>query len=82
MEFYGKLQAEGGIKSFDPLVLTHHGGDLNGFVMLRSDAIKLSELWEEDTFHDLLRVAGYRVEDFSLVSGFTGECLTLVWPGD
>jgi len=34
MEYYGKLQAEGRIESFEPVLLTAHGGDLNGFFLI------------------------------------------------
>jgi hypothetical protein len=47
MEYYGKLQADGRIESFEPVILTAHGGDLNGFVMLRGGAEKLAESWRK-----------------------------------
>jgi hypothetical protein len=37
MEYYGKLQQDGRIEGFDVLLLAPHGGDLNGFVILRGD---------------------------------------------
>ena len=50
MEYYGKLQTEGRIESFEPVILTAHGGDLNGFFLIRGDADKLSEIRREDDF--------------------------------
>ena len=50
MEYYGKLQAEGRIESFEPVILTAHGGDLYGFFLIKGDADKLSEIRREDDF--------------------------------
>lgn len=75
MEFWGKLQSEGRIESFEPVLLTQHGGDLNGFVMVRGEAGKLSEIREDDTFTDLIVEAGYWLQGFGVVVGFIGDGL-------
>ena len=54
MEYYGKLQADGRIESFEPVILMAHGGDLNGFFLVRGDADKLSEIRHEDEFVDFV----------------------------
>ena len=73
MTYYGKLQAEGRIESFEPVLLNAHGGDLNGFIMLRGDAGKLAEVRREDTFIDLTIEGGYCLENFGVVVGYVGE---------
>ncbi len=78
MAFYGKLQGDGRIDSFEPVLLAAHGGDLNGFVMLKGDAGKLAEIREDDAFNELVIEAGYCVEGFGVVSGYIGEGLTEV----
>jgi hypothetical protein len=75
MEYYGKLQAEGRIESFEPVLLTAHGGDLNGFFLIRGDADKLSEVRREDEFVDFIIEAGYCLDGFGVVSGYVGEAL-------
>jgi hypothetical protein len=50
MEYFSKLQTAGKIESFDAVILQAHGGDLNGFIILKGDAIKLAEIRREDTF--------------------------------
>ena len=75
-EFYTKLQADGRIESFETVLLSLHGGDLNGFVMLKGGAEKLAEVRRDDAFLDLLIEAGYCLEGFGLVVGYTGEGLT------
>ena len=76
IEYYGKLQADGRIESFEPVILTAHGGDLNGFVILKADAEKLVEIRREDTFIDLTIEAGYCLEGFGVILGYVGEGLT------
>ena len=51
MEFYGGLQSNGRIDSFEPVLLSAHGGDLNGYMILRGDADKLAGVQEDDTFN-------------------------------
>jgi hypothetical protein len=79
MEFYGKLQAEGRIESFEPVLLSAHGGDLNGFFLLKGEAKKLAEVRGDETFLDLTIEAEYCLEGFGIISGFIGEALTDVF---
>ena len=75
MEYHSKLQADGRIESFEPVLLTAHGGDLNGFVMLKGDAEKLAEIRREDTFIDLTIEAAYCLDGFGIVAGYVGDGL-------
>ena len=75
LEFYTKLQTEGRIESFEPVLLSSHGGDLNGFVLLRGDAEKLSEIRRDETFVDIVIEAEYCVDGFGHVDGYIGKGL-------
>jgi hypothetical protein len=75
IEFYTKLQTEGRIESFEPVLLSSHGGDLNGFILLRGDAEKLSEIKRDETFVDIVVEAEYCVDGFGHVDGYIGEGL-------
>ncbi len=75
MEFWGKLQAEGRIESFEPVLLSSHGGDLNGFVMVKGEAGKLSEIHEDDTFIDLTIEANYCISGYGVIDGYIGDDL-------
>ena len=75
LEFYTKLQTEGRIESFEPVILSSHGGNLNGFVLLRGDAEKLSEIRRDETFVDIVIEAEYCVDGFGHVDGYIGEGL-------
>ena len=79
MEFYGGLKAEGRIESFEPVILSAHGGDLNGFVLLKGQAEKLDEVRRDDTFIDLTIEANYCLDSFGIIPGFIGEGLSDVF---
>jgi len=75
MEYYGGLQSDGRIESFEPVVLSAHGGDLHGFVILRGEAEKLAAVREENTFLDLATEAEYCMEGFGIVGGYIGDSI-------
>jgi len=75
MEYYGKLQADGRIESFEPVLLSAHGGDLNGFVLLRGDRDKLHKIRGEDAFRDLETEGNYCLDGFGVITGIIGEAL-------
>ena len=76
MEYHSKLQADGRIESFEVVILSAHGGDLNGFIMLKGDAKKLAEIREEDTFIELTLEATLCLDGFGIVSGYIGKGVT------
>lgn len=76
MEYYAQSQSAGKIESFDPVILTHHGGDLNGFILVKGEREKLTELQREETYRENVIEAGYCLEGFGVVEGFLGEGVT------
>ena len=44
LQYLGSLQQKGSIKSFDAVFLTPHGGDLNGFILIRCEPNQLDAL--------------------------------------
>ena len=75
MEYWGRLQQEGQIEGFDAVLLAPHGGDLNGFVVLRGDRGKLAEIRFSDEFERLLVRASAIVDAPGVVPAYTGESL-------
>ncbi len=76
MEYYGKLQQDGRIEGFDVLLLAPHGGDLNGFVILRGNRQGLAEIRFSDEFERLLARAGAIIDNLGVVPAYSGETLT------
>src|SRR5262245_20530736 len=75
MAFFGQAAASGRIESFEPVLLDIHGGDLNGFVLLRGSNEKLDALRLSDEFRDLIVRADMCVSGMGVVAGFVGEGL-------
>ena len=73
--YYGRLQEEGVIESFEPVFLEPHGGDLQGFVLIRGEADKLSALRVSDEFTQLSIRALLVVNSFGVVAADMGERL-------
>ena len=79
MAYYSKLKAEGKIESFESFMLVPHGGDLNGFTLIRGDAKKLAEVNEDPAAVELRVEAIYCLSGFGTVFGYAGESLTKIF---
>jgi len=65
--YYGRLQEDGDIESFEPVFLEAHGGDLAGFVLVRGDAEKLASIRVSEEFTLYTIRAGLVVDNFGVV---------------
>jgi hypothetical protein len=70
---WGKLQQEGKLESFEPVFLTPHGGDLQGFFLLRGERAALDEIQASEEFQRLATRANLIVDSFGVVPGYCGE---------
>jgi hypothetical protein len=75
IEYYGRLQQEGKIDSFEPVLIAPHGGGLGGFVLLRGERGKLDEIRSSEEFERALTRAATVVEDVGAINAFTDESL-------
>ena len=75
LAYYGQLQEEGEIESFEPVFLEPHGGDLSGFILIRGDAEKLAAIRVSDEFTQLSIRAGLIVNGFGVVGADLAERL-------
>jgi hypothetical protein len=73
--FYSKQVAAGNLESFEPVLIGPHGGDLNGFVLLRGEAQKLHTLRHSEEFLELLTRAAYSVDGIGVIECQLGEAL-------
>jgi hypothetical protein len=76
VEYYTRAQSEGKIESFEPVLLGAHGGDLNGFMLVRGDPGKLAEFKREDTFVEYVIEAGYCLLGVGVIDCSIGERIT------
>ena len=70
-----KLQASGQIESFEPVLATPHGGDLNGFIMIRGDRTKLDQLSTTEEWLNWTTWGSYHLQNFGVVPCFLGDAV-------
>ena len=75
IEYYGKLQQEGQIDSFEPVLIAPHGGDLGGFVLLRGERSKLDQIRASEEFERLVTRAATIVDNVGAIIAYTGDSL-------
>lgn len=74
-EYYSRLQQEGEIESFEPVLLQAHGGELGGFYLLRGDQDKLARTRSSEEFERLTVRALLVVENLGIVDAALGARL-------
>jgi hypothetical protein len=75
LTYYGTLQQDGRIDSFEPLLIAPHGGGMAGFILLRGSRASLDEIRSSDEFRKLVARAGAVVDDVGVIDAYTGEAL-------
>jgi hypothetical protein len=75
VEYYGKLQQDGRIDSFDVLLLSPHGGDLSGFVILRGDRKALADVRFSEEFETLIARAAAIIDSLGVLPAYGGDAL-------
>ncbi len=74
--YYQRLQQEGTIESVEPVLLTAHGGDLAGFVLIRGERSRLDALRATEEFARYTLRASLIVDNLGVVDAAIGESLT------
>jgi hypothetical protein len=69
------LQQEGRIESFDTVFLSTHGGDMNGFFLIRGDSAKLDEIVSTTEWVGHMIRADMHLEGSGAVRGHTGDLI-------
>jgi len=67
------LQESGAIASFEPILLMNHGGDLNGFILIRGSSEQLNTLTETEQWLIYNTRAGYYLEGTGTIRGVSGD---------
>lgn len=78
VQYLGGLQQAGTIQSFEIILLSPHGGDLNGFFLIRGESTKLDALQSSEEWHTYVTRAGMLMEGLGDVRGVTGE-MVMEW---
>lgn len=71
--FYEAQKRAGNLASYEAFFLDPHGGDMNGFILLRGDRGKLDGLLASDEFNAITTKAIVHLEGVGVIRGITGE---------
>ena len=75
LQYLGAQVQAGAIDSFEPVLLNAHGGDLNGFVLIRGDRAQLQGLRATDEWRTFMTRASVVLHGLGIVGGYTGDAL-------
>ena len=75
LQYLAGLQQNGTIKSFDTVFLDAHGGDLNGFFLIRGEPAKLDVLVSSTDWVTHMTRASLHLEGSGAVRGVTGDSI-------
>ena len=84
LRFLANLVVEGRLASVEPFFLEPHGGDLEGFFVVRGEQDELNRMRTSDEFQRLAVKAQVMVQNFGVVGAVTGERLNkhMAWFAD
>ncbi len=75
LRYFAGLQERGEVESFEPVVLTPHGGDLRGFILIRGEREALNRLRRDAEFRRLTARASLVVDNFGVVGAYVADGL-------
>lgn len=75
MQYLSDEQSKGQIDSFEPVLLEAHGGSVNGWVLIRGDSGKLSDLANSRSWVEHVTRALHHLDGASVLRGVTGPVL-------
>ena len=73
LQYLGGLKAAGSIDSFEVVLLTPHGGDLNGFFLIRGERSKLDDLVVSKEWFTFTTRSGQLLEGVGTIRGVCDE---------
>jgi hypothetical protein len=73
LQYLGGLQQTGAIQSFDVALLNNHGGDMNGFFLIRGEPAQIASLVTSEAWMTHMTRASLHLEGSGAVTGATGD---------
>ena len=71
--YWTEQKEKGNIESFEPVILSRHGGDMNGFMLIRGEREKLDEIKRTDKYLEIMSQGSYCIDSFGMVEAYVGE---------
>jgi len=75
MAYWQKKKDAGVIESFEAVLMSAHGGDFNGFFLVKGEPEKLDAMSHEKDYVDLLTQIGIALDGFGAIRSFHGNPL-------
>ena len=75
LQLYGQLESDGRIESSEVALLGPHGGELQGFVMLRGSEEQIDAVARAEDFQHLMTKASLIVDDLGIIPAAIGDGL-------
>jgi hypothetical protein len=73
VEYWGRLQGDGKIEDFEVVLLEPHGGDLQGFALLRGSQEQVGALRADEEFQRRTIRGDLIIESQGVIGGAVGE---------
>jgi hypothetical protein len=73
VQYLGGLQHNGAIQTFETVFLDVHGGDLNGFFLIKADTAKLDALVSTTEWITHITRASLHLDGAGVIRGVTGN---------
>ncbi|HVB98954.1 MAG TPA: hypothetical protein VNJ12_06420 [Candidatus Dormibacteraeota bacterium] len=73
VKYLSGLQEKGTVQGFDVVLLDTHGGDLNGFFLIKGEPSKLDALVASTEWVTHITRASFHLEGSGVVRGVTGD---------
>ena len=72
MSYFEKLKGANQLEGFEPVFLSSHGGDLNGFFLLRGTHLQLDTLRSSNEFIEITMRAGMCLTNVGVIDSYVG----------
>jgi hypothetical protein len=76
LHFWGQQQQAGTIEGFEPILLAPHGGDLNGFILVRGEADQLNQVLASEAYLMLETKANLYLAGYGVIPAVCGDEVT------
>lgn len=73
MVYFRRMHAEGLIERFEPVMLGAHGGNLNGFILVRGEQANLDKIRNSDGFLEMVLKANKTLTGFRVLRAHFGD---------
>jgi hypothetical protein len=75
VSFYEKLKSTNQLESYEAVFLNRHGGDLNGFFLLKGTHAQLDSMLSSDEFVTITMRAEQYLDGVGVITGYTGALI-------